>query len=585
MPHHNPSQREWILPRLPAGNIFVPGLTPRHRDIHELADEIPRRLRAFQYKRLSSCLWLVFLGGTGTGKSTLFNALCGLGLSRTGVERPKTRGAIAYAHTGAPIEHGFPFPDLPPARRPADTSGATLESGEPDKLVILDHDRTELAHLALADTPDLDSLEEENRKVARALVLLADAVVFVTSQEKYADEVPSDFLRRIIEEEKPVYFLLNKADPDFSTRDAMEVFSGQDIRLPAERGWVVPRFPTPTPEIIQGRTGFRDFQDRLLEDFSPSSVPELRRQGLQAESKGLGTRLDRLIRLLQAEDEAAGTWMKDLEDLLRETREDLIQAESEHFAARNRARIQREIRRLFSRYDLLSRPRRAVRNVILAPLRLLGLQVGKGRPQETDPRTNRPPESLAPILASLDRFNRKALERLSPSDEDAPLYSAIRRPAVAMTRDEVEARVTAAREHLESWLHDTFQEMARGLPTAKKWSIYSTSIVWGVLVLALEATLGGGFTVIDALLGSAAAPFLTKGSAELFAYREIQRVVRNMAETYRKGLVSILEEQRDRYASALGSVSMPSEEKERFTELRRLLEQHAAGPIPAFKEQ
>ncbi|MCF8062958.1 MAG: 50S ribosome-binding GTPase [Deltaproteobacteria bacterium] len=579
MLHENSSEREWILPRLPAEDIIVPGLTPRHNDIHELADEIPRRLRAFQYKRLSSCLWLVFLGGTGTGKSTLFNALCGLELSRAGVERPKTRGAVAYAHTGAPIEHGFPFPNLPPVRRPADTLGATPESGEPDKLVILDHDRAELAHLVLVDTPDLDSLEQENRRAAGILVLLADAVVFVTSQEKYADEVPSDFLRRIIEEEKPVYFLLNKADPDFSTREAMDMFSGQDIRLPEERGWIVSRSPAPTPETIQGQTGFRDFQDRLLEDFSPSSVQKLRRQGLEAGAKGLGMQLDRLIRLLQAEDEAAGTWMKDLEGLLQETREDLIQAESEHFAARNRTRIQREIRRLFSRYDLLSRPRRAVRNVILAPLRLLGLQIGKG-PSEDGPRANRPPESLAPILASLDRFNRRALERLSPSDEEAPLYSAIRRPAVAMTRDEVEARVTAAQEHLESWLRETFQEMAQGLPTAKKWSIYSTSIIWGVLVLALEATLGGGFTVIDALLGSAAAPFLTKGSAELFAYREIQRVVRDMAETYRKGLVSILEEQRDRYASALGSVSMPPEEKERFTELRRLLEQHAAGPIP-----
>ena len=571
---------EWILPQLPAEDVAVPGLTSRHRELRSLADEISRRLRAFQYKRRAASLWLVFLGGTGTGKSTLFNAFCGFELSRTGVERPKTRGPVGYAHTGARTAQGFPFPGMSPTPRPAETPEAPPESGEPDKLVILEHHREEIGHLVLVDTPDVDSLEEENRRASRALVLLADAVVFVTSQEKYADEVPSDILRDLIEEGRPVYFLLNKADPSFSTDDTAEIFAGQNIRLAEERIWIVPRTASPTPATLADHPGFQAFRERILEDFSPSSAGKRRQQGLRVEARGLERRLRRLLRFLDAEEEAADTWRKALEALFEESREDLIQAESDHFAARNRTHIQQEIRRLFSRYDLLSGPRRAVRNVILAPLRLLGLQPRKEGSRAADTREARRAGNPAPILASLDRFNRSALERLSPSDEEAPLHDALRRPGVAMTREEAEARVRERQEELETWLRGTFEEMARGLPAAKKWSIYSTSIVWGVLVLSLEATLGGGFTVIDAVLGSAAAPFLTKGSAELFAYREIQRVVREMAQIYRKGLVSILEEQRDRYAAALRSVSLAPEEKERITGLLRRV-QEQAKPSPS----
>jgi hypothetical protein len=80
------------------GALRYPGLTSKTREIRELAEDLPKMLAVFNYKRETPCLWVVFLGGTGTGKSTLFNALCGEELSETGVERPKTSGPIAYAH-------------------------------------------------------------------------------------------------------------------------------------------------------------------------------------------------------------------------------------------------------------------------------------------------------------------------------------------------------------------------------------------------------------------------------------------------------------------------------------------------------
>ncbi len=574
------TQSDPSIPRTSPQGPSVPGLTPAHGEARSILEKLPERLAAFQYKCGTPCLWTAFIGGTGTGKSTLFNALCEKELSLAGVERPKTRGPVAYVHASCKVEEGFPFEDLAPMRRSGPAADAEPEAGEQGRLVIIEHDRDDRANLAIVDTPDLDSLDEKNRRAAETLSLLADAIVFVTSQEKYADEVPSVRLQQVLQEEKPVYFLLNKADPAFSSDDAMGVLEAQGIRPSRKRFWIIHRLPSPAPEAIADQAGFRSFQGRLLEDFSPDSPRDLRKAGLEADAKRLENLVNRLLVIMKEEDKASEEWLYRLEALLHETAEDLFRAESEHFTSQNRLRIGKEIRRLFSRYDLLRGPRRALRDVILTPFRLLGLDFGrKSAAKEHELQRAREAQNLAPMLGAVDRFNRRALETLSPADQEAPLFKALRRQGIAMEREEVEARMTAEQERMEAWLRETFEKMAEGLPMAKKWSIYSTSVIWGVLVIALEATLGGGFTVIDALLGSALAPFLTKGSAELFAFREIKKVVREMAETYRKGLLSILEEQRRRYESALQSVTVDPEEKERLMGLQREMDSRLSAAL------
>ncbi len=549
------------------GAWTAPGLTPGLEALRALAGEIPDRLEAVRYRTAMPCPWVVFVGGTGTGKSTLFNALCGGDLSRTGVERPKTLGPVACAHAGCPVEERFPFPEVTPVRRPASPSQAF--GGEPGKLGILEHRREDLAHLVVVDSPDLDSVEEANRATARKLALLADAVVFVTSQEKYADEAPSVFLRELLSEEKAVFGLLNKADEGFTPRTAVELLEAQGVTVPRDRLWLVPRIPEPSWKRVSGQAEFRAFRDRFQSDLSPERARLLRAQSLQADSKRLGKRLSRVATLIQAEEKACREWREQLRQLCKRTFDDLVASEQEQFASKNRARIQKEIRRLFARYDPLARPRRAIHNALRVPFRLMGL--GGARPgRQNGPARRAPqPQDMAPVLAALDRFHRRVLERLGPADDRAPLHAALRAPGVPLPPAEVEARLNGEREKLEAWLEQRFETLRKGLPAAKKWSIYSTSAVWGVLILSLEATLGGGFGVIDAVLDSALAPFLTKGSAELFAYREIRAVAREMADRYRQGLLGLLEEQQKRYENALESVRTPASTRERLIRLQK----------------
>ena len=94
------------------GLIRCPGLTPGAGEIQQLAGALSKSAAVFSYKQVMPYLWVVFVGGTGTGKSSLFNAFCGSTLSDTGVERPKTSGPILYVHQDCPVEEAFPFASI-----------------------------------------------------------------------------------------------------------------------------------------------------------------------------------------------------------------------------------------------------------------------------------------------------------------------------------------------------------------------------------------------------------------------------------------------------------------------------------------
>jgi hypothetical protein len=167
--------------------------------------------------------------------------------------------------------------------------------------------------------------------------------------------------------------------------------------------------------------------------------------------------------------------------------------------------------------------------------------------------------SFTPILVSVDHFNRQALDRLSPKDRSSPLFHALRKPQVVLTPDEVKATILKEQDVLDRWLEDQFERLAEDLPTRKKWGIYSTSLLWGVLILSFEVIVGGGFTVLDAALDSVIAPFVTKGAVELFASREIRKIARELARRYEEGLLSVIVKQKKRYEDCLVAMLPPRE--------------------------
>ncbi len=549
--------------------IKVPGLTKTAHEIPSLANNLRKGLDVLKYKQGMFCLWVVFLGGTGTGKSTLFNALCGAPLSETGVERPKTCGPILYASKDCPVEKDFPLPGTELCKETCDAAGLKTASGAAGRLMILEHARKELSHIVLVDTPDLDSIEIENRQIAEDLFLLSDAVIFVTSQEKYADEVPHRFLLRILQGIRPFFLLFNKAEETATPGDFLSTIKGEELSPAKDRLWLIPYEPANPPQLIPHHPSFLEFKSRFEQELAIGHVEHLRAELLSERTEEIHRTVSRLLDLLQEEGREAGVWRTNLRKHCDRICNGFIKGQEESFSQKSREFIQREIRKLFSKYDVLAKPRQVIKEIVLTPLRFIGVL------REQDHREAllrvRQRIDLMPVQTSVESFNGIVLKELSPKDRRAPLFESMRRPGVAITGEEIRALIFQEQERLERWLENQFETLSQGIPWSKKWGIYSTSILWGLLIVALEIVVGGGFSILDAALDSAIAPFVTKGAVELFAYHEIQKVARELARRYQDGLLSVMKEQEKRYEACLDSLLTAREVVEKLREGNELV--------------
>ncbi|MFC5183113.1 P-loop NTPase family protein [Actinomadura harenae] len=175
------------LPRDPAA---APGLTARLDALDRITTAGAGRLdttllddaavlldRAGQRLRLSGEHTVVTLaGGTGSGKSSLFNALCGLELSPTGMRRPMTSRAHAcvWGLDGAgPL---LDWLDVDKRHRYARASALDLQRADDS-----------LQGLVLLDLPDHDSIQAMHRAEVDRFVTVADLLIWVVDPQKYAD--------------------------------------------------------------------------------------------------------------------------------------------------------------------------------------------------------------------------------------------------------------------------------------------------------------------------------------------------------------------------------------------------------------
>lgn len=170
---------------------------------------------------LDAPLLAVVGGSTGSGKSTIVNALVGTPLTRVGVTRPTTRQPI-LVH--APTDAGWFASDriLPGLARvrgtisspgtPASAAGDSPAASRIHELMLLAHDAVP-ASLALIDAPDIDSVAADNRALATQLLAAADLWVFVTTANRYADAVPWKLLDGAAARSITVAVILNRVPP------------------------------------------------------------------------------------------------------------------------------------------------------------------------------------------------------------------------------------------------------------------------------------------------------------------------------------------------------------------------------------
>jgi hypothetical protein len=160
----------------------------------ESVDRIERRAHQLRDRRgyAGDVLVLGIAGGTGSGKSSLLNAMAGVPV--------------------ASVSHLRPHTDVPLAWIPeSGGSGLRLLLDELEIEVRVTQDRH--PHLALIDLPDFDSITSGHRQTVERLVPAVDGIVWLFDPEKYRDRlIHEQFLAPLADHGDQFVFALNKVD-------------------------------------------------------------------------------------------------------------------------------------------------------------------------------------------------------------------------------------------------------------------------------------------------------------------------------------------------------------------------------------
>lgn len=221
--------------------------------VRELSDQLEDYILP-RYRSLDAPLVAVVGGSTGSGKSLIVNSLARQHVARSTAIRPTTRmpllvhapqdlpwfdsqrilpglarvsrirggegeDGLSEGAAGEGVAGGRRRPDAGGAgedglgmsgQAPSTQSGASASRAE---LELVAHDAPPPG-LAILDSPDIDSVVEDNRKLAAQLLSAADLWIFVTTAARYSDAIPWALLHEAAERNIVLAVVLNRVPDD-----------------------------------------------------------------------------------------------------------------------------------------------------------------------------------------------------------------------------------------------------------------------------------------------------------------------------------------------------------------------------------
>ncbi len=150
---------------------------------------------------LGDAILIAIAGGTGSGKSSLLNAIAGDAIASTSELRPHTDEPLAWIPTGDPVVAAF-------------VADMGIDA-------VIEHE--DARGFAILDLPDLDSIDGRHRALVERLVPSADAIIWLFDPVKYHDpSIHRDFLADMTDYQRVFLFVMNKIDRfDDAEREAV----------------------------------------------------------------------------------------------------------------------------------------------------------------------------------------------------------------------------------------------------------------------------------------------------------------------------------------------------------------------------
>ncbi len=158
-------------------------------------------------------LHIVVVGGAGAGKSTVANLLSGAPAAEANPQAGFTRHPIAYTSTNGPLNWAGHLGFLGPLQRLSQPGPSSLDE-DVYQVRRVPADPTSydlLKDFVVWDCPDMTTWAATGY-IPRLLetAALADVIVYVASDERYNDEVQTQFLNLLLQTGKPVVVCLMK---------------------------------------------------------------------------------------------------------------------------------------------------------------------------------------------------------------------------------------------------------------------------------------------------------------------------------------------------------------------------------------
>ena len=260
------------------------------------------------------------VGPNNAGKSALFNSLVGRDFSPSMPTGGATRRLVGALH-----------PDLLAALRAEPTLGRfrlrEVDSGRAELATERTEDPTEVLvatdaslppHVMLIDTPDFDSILDDNRLASESLLAVADLVVAVVTRHSYQNRAVVDFLEMWFAHGRPWLLVYNEAIDRETAESHSAKLAGDVGTPPLGRFWSAHDLAVQkgesklTPSALDG-------SGRTLSDvlFDLNAVTEVKARAFDAARARLRDALDRTASSLAGEVSNARTIREVAEDTSR----------------------------------------------------------------------------------------------------------------------------------------------------------------------------------------------------------------------------------------------------------------------------
>jgi hypothetical protein len=262
-------------------------------------------------------LHVAVVGGAGAGKSTVANLLCGTAAAEANPQAGFTRHPIAYVSGNGPLSWTGHLGFLGPLHRLSEPAPSSLDEDVYQvRRVPPDPVAGELLRdFVVWDCPDMTTWAAGGY-VPRLLeaAALADVIVYVASDERYNDEVPTQFLQLLLQSGKPVVACLVKMR-EGDAPALVNHFRREVLRKLAypPGGGVVTVLPIPylsAQELADPARAAARFRVPLLNQVAVLGYPAAaaRRRTAAAAVSFLGRRQDGLLGVARQDLDALKSW-------------------------------------------------------------------------------------------------------------------------------------------------------------------------------------------------------------------------------------------------------------------------------------